>query len=74
LAGASVRRIVLEVRVNWRVESVWGAPASVVCNPRRIEIETHGAGNPASSDEVLAGMIYVFSPGFHAPADGKRNC
>jgi len=56
----------------WRIEFVWGALAFVLCNPRKIEIETHGACNPAKTDEVLAGMIHFFSPGFHALAKGKR--
>ena len=56
----------------WRIEFVWGALAFVLCNPRKIELETHGACNPAKTDEVLAGMIHFFSPGFHALARGKR--
>ena len=27
----------------WRMEFVWGALAFALCNPRKIEIETHGA-------------------------------
>jgi AcrR family transcriptional regulator len=56
----------------WRIEFVWGALAFILCNPRKIEIETHGACNPANTDEVLAGMIHFFSPGFRALAERKR--
>jgi len=56
----------------WRLEFVWGALAFILCNPRRIEIETHGACNPADTDNLLAEMIQCFSPGFHALARGKR--
>ena len=56
----------------WRLEFVWGALAFILCNPRRIEIETHGACNPADTDNLLAEMIQCFSPGFHVLARGKR--
>jgi len=56
----------------WRVEFVWGALAFTLCNPRKIELETHGACNPADTDKVLAQMIQCFSPGFHALARGTR--
>ncbi len=56
----------------WRVEFVWGALAFTLCNPRKIEIETHGACDPAKTDEVLAEMIHFFSPGFRALARGKQ--
>jgi AcrR family transcriptional regulator len=56
----------------WRVEFVWGALSFTLCNPRKIEVETHGACNPADTDKVLAEMIQFFSPGFHALARGKR--
>jgi AcrR family transcriptional regulator len=56
----------------WRLEFVWGALAFILCNPRRIEIETHGACNPADTDNLLAEMIRCFSPGFQALARGKR--
>ncbi len=56
----------------WRMEFVWGALAFTLCNPRRIEVETHGACDPASTDHVLAEMIRFFSPGFRALARGKR--
>ncbi len=56
----------------WCFEFVWGALAFALCNPRRIEVETHGACDPARTDEVLAAMIRFFSPGFHALARGTR--
>ena len=56
----------------WCVEFVWGALAFALCNPRRIEIETHGACNPAKTNEVLAAMIQFFSPGFRALARSAR--
>ena len=56
----------------WRLEFVWGALAFILCNPRRIEIETHGACNPADTDNLLAEMIQCFSPGFRALGRGKR--
>ena len=56
----------------WRLEFVWGALSFILCNPRRIEIETHGACNPADTDKVLAEMIQFFSPGFRALARGER--
>jgi AcrR family transcriptional regulator len=52
--------------LQWRVEFVWGALAFALCNPRKIEIETHGACDLRNTDEVLAEMIRFFSPGFHA--------
>jgi AcrR family transcriptional regulator len=56
----------------WRMEFVWGALAFTLCNPRKIEIESRGACNPADADKLLAEMIQFFSPGFHALARGKR--
>ena len=56
----------------WRLEFAWGALAFILCNPRRIEIETHGACNPADTDNVLAEMIRCFAPGFQALARGER--
>jgi len=55
----------------WRQEFVWGALAVILCNPRRIEVETQGACNPAATDELLAEMIQFFAPGFHALAQSK---
>ena len=54
--------------LQWRVEFVWGALAFALCNPRKIEIETHGACDPKDTDDMLAEMISFFSPGFHALA------
>ncbi len=56
----------------WRLEFVWGALAFILCNPRRIELETHGACNPADTDNLLAEMIHCFAPGFQALAQTKR--
>ena len=56
----------------WRMEFVWGAMAFILCNPRKIEVETRGTCDPANADNVLAQMIQFFSPGFHALAREKR--
>ena len=56
----------------WRFEFVWGALAFIMCTPRRLELETHGACNPADTDLLLAEMIQCFAPGFQALARGKR--
>ena len=55
----------------WRMEFVWGALAFTLCNPRKIEVETHGACDPADTANVLAEMIHFFAPGFHALERGK---
>jgi hypothetical protein len=55
----------------WRLEFVWGALAFILCNPRRLEVETQGACNPAATDKLLAEMIGFFAPGFHSLAQGK---
>jgi AcrR family transcriptional regulator len=56
--------------LQWRIEFVWGALAFVLCNPRKLELETRGACSLAKTDEVLAEMIHFFSPGFRALARG----
>lgn len=56
----------------WRMEFVWGALAFTLCNPRKIEVETRGACDPADTANVLAEMIHFFSPGFRALARGRR--
>ena len=56
--------------VLWRIEFVWGALGFVLCNPRKLEVETHGACDLAKTNEVLAEMIHFFSPGFRALAKG----
>jgi AcrR family transcriptional regulator len=56
----------------WRLEFVWGALAFILCNPRRIEIETQGACNPADTANLLAEMVRCFSPGFQTLAREKR--
>jgi AcrR family transcriptional regulator len=67
----SLPRVALP-RLLWRVEFVWGALAFTMCNPRKIEVETRGACNPAHTEKVLAEMIHFFSAGFHALTQGKR--
>jgi AcrR family transcriptional regulator len=54
----------------WRMEFVWGALGFVLCNPRKLEVETHGACDLTKTDEVLAEMLHFFSPGFRALARG----
>jgi len=54
----------------WRVEFVWGALGFVLCNPRKLEVESHGACDLANTNEVLAEMLHFFSPGFRALARG----
>jgi AcrR family transcriptional regulator len=54
----------------WRMEFVWGALGFVLCNPHKLEVETHGACDLAKTDEVLAEMLHFFSPGFRALARG----
>ena len=56
--------------VLWRIEFVWGALGFVLCNPRKLRLETHGACDPAKTNEVLGEMIHFFSPGFRALARG----
>ena len=58
--------------LRWRIEFVWGALAFALCNPRKLEIETHGACDLARTDEVLAQMLDFFTPGFQALAKGGR--
>lgn len=58
--------------LRWRLEFVSGALAFIMCNPRKLERETHGACNPVDADQVLAAMISFFSPGFNAPV--ASNC
>jgi hypothetical protein len=53
------------------VEFIWGALAFTLCNPRRIEVETNGACDPAHTEKVLAEMVRFFSAGFRAFARGK---
>ena len=53
--------------LRWRLEFVVGALAFIMCNPRRLERETHGACNPVDADQVVAEMVSFFSPGFRAP-------
>lgn len=50
----------------WRFEFLWGALAFFLCNPRKIEVETHGACNPANTEKVMAEMMQFFSAGLQA--------
>jgi AcrR family transcriptional regulator len=59
----------LATDLQWRMEFVWGALAFILCNPRTIEVETHGACNPIDASKVLAEMIDFFSAGFRATAN-----
>jgi len=52
------------------MEFVWGALGFVLCNPRKLEVETHGACDLAKTNEVLGEMLHFFSPGFRALARG----
>jgi len=56
----------------WRMEFVWGALAFLLCNPRKIQLETHGACNPAKIDQLLPAMMDFFSAGFRALARSKQ--
>ncbi|SPE50071.1 putative Transcriptional regulator, TetR family [Verrucomicrobia bacterium] len=60
--------------LQWRMEFVWGALAFILCNPRSIEVETHGACNPVDAKEVLTEMIGFFSAGFRATAKRRNRC
>jgi len=50
----------------WRLEFVWGALGFILCNPRRLEVETGGMCDPADTGKVLSEMIAFFSAGFEA--------
>lgn len=54
--------------LRWRLEFAIGAMSFILCNPQKLEKETHGACNPVDADTVLAEMIAFFSNGFGAPA------
>jgi len=56
----------------WRIEFMWGALALVLCNPRKIEIETHGACDLTRTGQVLTQMLAFFSPGLRALARSTR--
>lgn len=60
-----------EANLRWRLEFVWGALAFILCNPHKLEQETHGACNPVDTERVLAEMIRFFSPGFCAETSGE---
>ena len=54
----------------WRLEFVWGALAFILCNPRRIEIETHGACNPADTDNLRRDVLEWMTAAGHWPLHG----
>lgn len=54
------------VDLRWRFEFVSGALGLILCNPRKLEKETHGACNPVNTEQVLAEMLHFFSAGFRA--------
>lgn len=54
--------------LQWRMEFVWGALSFILCNPRTIAAETHGACNPIDANKVLREMINFFAAGFRAGA------
>jgi AcrR family transcriptional regulator len=56
----------------WSIEFVWGALALVLCNPRKIEVETNGACDLTQTSQVLAQMLGFFSPGLRALAKSVR--
>jgi AcrR family transcriptional regulator len=58
--------------LHWRIEFMWGALALALCNPRKIEIETHGACDLTQTAQVLAQMLGFFSPGLRALARSVR--
>jgi AcrR family transcriptional regulator len=58
--------------LQWRMEFVWGALAFILCNPRTIEVETHGACNPIDANKVLAEMIDFFTVGFLAAGERRE--
>jgi len=53
--------------LQWRLEFIWGALAFTLCNPRRIELETHGKCDPADAATVQRQMVRFFAPGFKEP-------
>lgn len=62
-----------EADLRWRLEFVWGALAFILCNPHRLEKETHGVCDPVDAEKVMAEMIEFFSPGFRASKDGGQS-
>ena len=55
--------------LRWRLEFVTGAMAFILCNPRKLEHETHGECDPVDVAKVLAEMIRFFTPGFRADSE-----
>jgi AcrR family transcriptional regulator len=65
--GRTLPKIPSDV-LRWRLEFAWGALALILCNPHKLELETHGERNPVDAERVVAEMIAFFSPAFQAPA------
>jgi AcrR family transcriptional regulator len=60
----------------WRMEFVWGALTSMLCNPKKIEKDTQGQCSLWDVPKVLTEMIRFFSSGFQAGTingSGSRN-
>lgn len=57
----------------WRMEFVWGALTSILCNPNKVEKDTYGECSLSDAPKVLAEMIRFFSPGFQTAALNGRN-
>jgi AcrR family transcriptional regulator len=57
----------------WRMEFVWGALTSMLCNPKKIENDTQGECSLSDSPKVLAEMIRFFSPGFQTGTANGSN-
>jgi AcrR family transcriptional regulator len=56
--------------LRWRFEFISGALALILCNPRKLEKETGGVGEPLNAEEVLAEMVSFFSAGFRVCSNG----
>ena len=53
-------------QLQWRLEFVRGALALILCDPHKLEQESHGACNPINAEDVLAEMLLFFASGFRA--------
>ena len=61
-----------EPELERRIEFVWGALSSILCNPQRLQLQTRGADKPWDAQTVMAEMIRFFAPGFRAPGTSVR--
>lgn len=57
--------------LQWRMEFIWGALSFILCNPRKIQLETGGACDPFDADKVLSEMIDFVAAGFHTKGCSK---